>query len=204
MWLYAATGVALWYCLLMSGVNADIAGVVTAMAVPGAALAPKDTKSLPLEPETLPTLFDHLIYNLVPYTSLLIMPVFALANTAVPIDLSMLSTMFTERVSLGIMAGLVLGKPLGITLFSILAVKAGIAKMPSKMETKHLAVLGLLGGVGFTMCLFLIALALAQLPDAMRLAKLAVMSASVIAAVLSGAIMQTFPVIDNKSASLAD
>ncbi|XP_075265656.1 Na(+)/H(+) antiporter NhaA-like [Convolutriloba macropyga] len=191
--MYGAAGVALWYCLLVGGVNADVAGVITALAIPAASKAPHTSKAVPLEHGHSPTLMDHLIYKMVPWTALLIMPLFALANTAVQIDLSMLGGLMSQPVSVGILAGLLLGKPLGITAFSVLAVKSGIAKMPKSMTTKHLVVLGLLGGIGFTMCLFLIALAMAHSPDAMNAAKLAVISASGIAAVVAMAVMRSFP-----------
>jgi len=191
--MYGAGGVALWYCLLLGGVNADVAGVVTALAIPAASKAPHTSKAVALEHGHSPSLMDHLIYKMVPWTALFIMPMFALANTAVRIDLSMLGGLVSQPVSLGIIAGLLLGKPLGITAFSVLAVKSGIATMPRGMTTKHLLVLGLLGGIGFTMCLFLIALAMAPMPEAMSVAKLAVISASGIAALVASAAMRTFP-----------
>lgn len=197
VWMYAVTGVALWYSLLMAGVNADVAGVVTAMAIPATAPAPKGSRALPLEEGHAPTLMDHLIFKMLPWTALLVMPLFALANTAVPIDLSLLSGLTSQPVALGIMAGLLIGKPIGITAFSLLAIKSGIARMPEGMGVKHLLVLGLLGGIGFTMCLFLIALALGSTPDAMRLGKLAVIVASAIAAVGGAAIMRSFAPVED-------
>lgn len=109
------------------------------------------------------------------------------------IDLSMLGMLFTQPVAAGIMAGLLLGKPIGITAFSLLGIKLGMVQMPEGMTTAHLVVLGLLGGIGFTMCLFLIALSLSGFPDASRLAKLAVIAASGVAAVGGAAIMNAFP-----------
>lgn len=114
----------------------------------------------------------------------------------------MLGMLFTKPVAMGIMAGLLLGKPLGITAFSLLGIKLGLAEMPKGMTTKHLAVLGLLGGIGFTMCLFLIALSLGDYPDSSRLSKLAVIAASGIAAIGGAAIMNTFPA--NKEDAHAD
>mmetsp|Transcript_10598 Transcript_10598/g.26936 ORF Transcript_10598/g.26936 Transcript_10598/m.26936 type:complete len:501 (-) Transcript_10598:336-1838(-) len=192
-WMYAVGGAALWYCLLVGGVNADVAGVAAAFAVPSSQLAPANTKAQGMEAGLRPTLIDHFVHNLLPFTALLIMPLFALANTAVPIDLSMLGMLFTQPVAAGIMAGLLLGKPIGITAFSLLGIKLGMVQMPEGMTTAHLVVLGLLGGIGFTMCLFLIALSLSGFPDASRLAKLAVIAASGVAAVGGAAIMNAFP-----------
>uniref|UniRef100_A0A7S0N6E7 Na+/H+ antiporter NhaA n=1 Tax=Pyramimonas obovata TaxID=1411642 RepID=A0A7S0N6E7_9CHLO len=203
VWQYAVGGVALWYCLLCSGVNADIAGVVAALAIPGTAPAPPASEAEPLEPDMKPTLMDHLIHKLLPYTALIVMPLFALANTAVAIDMSMISALVQQPVAVGIAAGLLLGKPLGITAFSLASIKAGIASWPEGMELKHLLVCGLLAGVGFTMCLFLITLALTATPDAMRLAKLAVIAASAVAGTAAAAIMNTFPENEDDS-KLAD
>eukprot|EP00951_Prasinocladus_malaysianus_P025735 scaffold226452_cov38-Prasinocladus_malaysianus.AAC.1 len=82
--MYLGLGVALWYCLLVAGINADVAGVIAALAIPATASAPEGSKAEGLEAGDKPTLIDHLIHKLHPWTSLLIMPLFALANTAVP------------------------------------------------------------------------------------------------------------------------
>ena len=108
--LYVLAGVALWYCLLRGGINADIAGVVTAMALP----APPMSAGSETE-----TILDRLHHSLTPWTSLLVMPVFALANTAVPLSASSLAAFFGAPVAQGIALGLVVGKPLGIVAFSL-------------------------------------------------------------------------------------
>ena len=108
--LYVLAGVALWYCLLRGGINADIAGVVTAMALP----APPVTGSTDSE-----TILDRMHHSLTPWTSLLVMPVFALANTAVPLASSSLAAFLSAPVAQGIALGLVVGKPLGIVAFSL-------------------------------------------------------------------------------------
>lgn len=101
--------------------------------------------------------------------------------------------LFTKPVATGILAGLLLGKPLGIVGASLLGVKLGLAEMPQGMDTKHLAVLGLLGSIGFTMSLLMISLALGDYPDSTRLSKLAVVLTSGVAAIGSAAIMTTLP-----------
>jgi NhaA family Na+:H+ antiporter len=110
--MYALAGVALWYCLLRGGINADIAGVVTAMALP----APPLPAAGGAAPETL---LDRLHHMLSPWTALLVMPVFALANTAVPLSAASFATLLSAPVAQGIGLGLFLGKPLGIVLFSM-------------------------------------------------------------------------------------
>ncbi len=107
--LYVLSGVALWYCLLRGGINADIAGVVTAMALPAPPMSGTDSE----------TILDRLHHALTPWTSLLVMPVFALANTAVPLSASSLAAFFGAPVAQGIALGLVVGKPLGIVAFSL-------------------------------------------------------------------------------------
>jgi len=190
VWMFLVTGVCLWYCLLRGGINADVAGVLTAAAVPVAAAAPAGSTATDHHGENNPNLIDHLIYVLTPWTTLLIMPLFALANTCVPIDVSLLRDMFVKPVSLGIFAGLVIGKPLGIVLLSLLGIKMKIAAWPTNMNLKHLVIVGILGGIGFTMSLFLIGLSLQGMEMAGRLAKIAIILASSVAAIAGSYLMQ--------------
>jgi NhaA family Na+:H+ antiporter len=85
-WMYAVGGAALWYCLLLSGASAGAAGVVAALAIPAAQLAPATSNAVGRQPGQTPTLIDHLIHNISPYTALIVLPMFALANTAVPVS----------------------------------------------------------------------------------------------------------------------
>eukprot|EP00873_Tetraselmis_striata_P018910 jgi/Tetstr1/439174/TSEL_002994.t1 len=192
-WMYAVGGAAMWYCLLLGGVNACVAGVAAGLAVPAAQWAPQESEAPGRQPGLMPTMIDHLIYNLLPFTALLVLPLFALANTAAPIQPFFFGLLFTKPVATGILAGLLLGKPLGIVGASLLGVKLGLAEMPQGMDTKHLAVLGLLGSIGFTMSLLMISLALGDYPDSTRLSKLAVVLTSGVAAIGSAAIMTTLP-----------
>jgi NhaA family Na+:H+ antiporter len=182
---YALAGVALWYCLLRGGINADIAGVATAMALP----APAPGASGNAEE----TLLDKLHHALAPWTAFLIMPVFALANTAVPFASTSVGALMSAPVAQGIALGLILGKPLGIVAFSMLGIRLGWATWPTGMMLKHLLVVGVLGGIGFTMSLFLIGCSFSSLPALAASAKLAVLSGSIIAAVLGSAMLATFP-----------
>ena len=102
---------ALWYCLLRGGINADIAGVATAMALP----APAPSGGV----QQGETLLDRLHHSLAPWTALLIMPVFALANTAVPFASASLAAFLRAPVAQGVALGLILGKPVGIVAFSL-------------------------------------------------------------------------------------
>ena len=193
MAVYAGLGAALWYCLLQGGINADIAGVIAAFAVPGHAPAPAGSDATPEHEGGEPTLLDHLVHKFAPISALLIMPLFALANTGVPLDASMIGKVFTEPVGQGIMYGLLLGKPIGIAGFSWLAVKAKMGKLPSGMLNSHLLIVGLLGGIGFTMCLFLVETALAGNAAAANTGKLAVLVSSTLAAILGAGVMAKLP-----------
>ena len=113
--LYVLAGVALWYCLLRGGINADIAGVVTAMALPAPPVTASSADS--------ETILDRMHHSLTPWTSLLVMPVFALANTAVPLASSSLAAFLSAPVAQGIALGLVVGKPLGIVAFSLVCLR---------------------------------------------------------------------------------
>jgi len=156
---YFIPGILLWYCLLNSGVHATLAGVLLAFALP--------LKRIPA--------LEHTLHDPV---SFIVLPLFALANTAIvfPADTA---AALSSPVSYGILAGLILGKPLGITGLSYLAVKAGIARLPTGLGWKHIIGMGLLAGIGFTMSIFIALLAFRD-AGAQVAAKLTILIASVI------------------------
>lgn len=203
MAVYAGLGTALWYCLLQGGINADVAGVIAAFAVPAHAAAPAGSTATPEHEGGEPTLLDHLVHKFAPLSALVIMPLFALANTGVPLDASMVSGIITEPVGQGIMLGLLLGKPIGIAGLSWLAVKSKVGKLPHGMNNTHLITVGLLGGIGFTMCLFLVEMALANNPAAANVAKLAVLASSTCAALIGAGIMARLPDADDQKLKTA-
>jgi NhaA family Na+:H+ antiporter len=183
----------LWYCLLQGGINADIAGVITALCIPGAALAPSTSMAPPEHEGAKVTLLDHLIHAWTPWTSLIVMPLFALANTGVLVDKSVLGSVAVSPVGQGIFYGLIFGKPLGIAGLSWLSVRCGVANFPKGMNMLHLGVVGILGGIGFTMSLFLIEISLAAVPWVARTAKMAILSSSLISALLAAFLMSRLP-----------
>jgi NhaA family Na+:H+ antiporter len=126
------------------------------------------------------TPMQRLEHGLAPWAFFVAMPIFALANAGVTIALTDLGDALADRVTLGIVAGLVLGKQTGVTLFSWLAVRLGIASLPSGVGWRHVYAVGWLAGIGFTMSLFIAALAFS---DEARLAnaKIGIFTASVIA-----------------------
>lgn len=113
----------------------------------------------------------------------LVVPLFALANAGIPIDLQQLPSLVTDPITLGIMAGLILGKLIGIAGISLLAIKLGIGQMPEGTNAKHLIGVGFLGGIGFTMSIFIAELGFKGENEALLLAKSGVLFASVIAGV---------------------
>jgi NhaA family Na+:H+ antiporter len=154
--------------VLSSGVHATIAGVLLAMTIP--ARGP----GAPLER------IEHRLTGVVAFA---IMPLFALANAGVSLSGGAIVSAIRSPVAIGVVAGLVLGKPLGITLLSWLSVRAGVARLPAEVRWPMLAGVSLLGGIGFTMALFIAGLAFRD-PGMLDVAKVAILSASVVAGAL--------------------
>ncbi len=125
----------------------------------------------------------RLEHNLHPLTSFVILPLFALANAGVQIGGGSVVDMLTTPVSLGIILGLLVGKQVGITLFTFVAVKVGLADLPQGVSWKHIYGASWLAGIGFTMSIFISALAFRGDPALLDQAKLAILTASIIAGV---------------------
>jgi NhaA family Na+:H+ antiporter len=143
--LYLVGGVLMWYCMVRSGVHPTIAGVLLAFVIPSAA-------------DDSPSLSSRLQHILHVPVAFVILPVFALANTGIRFAQGWELSLF-ERNSVGILSGLVLGKPAGIMLFSGLAVASGLCALPEEMSWLHLTGAGILAGIGFTMSIFVAHLA---------------------------------------------
>ena len=168
LFFYIIPGIFLWYFIHHSGIHATIAGVLLALTIP---TNPVKGAS-PLEK------LEHMIVRPVNF---LIMPIFALANTNIRFESKMIDGLYSP-LGLGIIFGLALGKPLGVTLFSWIAVKSGIAALPSRANWKHIFGLGLLAGIGFTMSIF-IALLSFNNPQYDIEAKFSILVASVLAGI---------------------
>ena len=113
----------------------------------------------------------------------LIIPIFALANAGVPIELSQLGASLSHPVSLGVIGGLILGKLIGIAGFVWVAIKLGICSLPSSLNMNHIIGVSLLGGIGFTMSIFIAELGFAHSPEDLLLAKTGILFASLIAGI---------------------
>jgi NhaA family Na+:H+ antiporter len=143
--------------------------------------------------------FEHSVQ---PWVSFVILPVFALFNAGVAVDASLLRTL-ASAVPLGIIAGLVIGKPLGICLASWLAVKSGLAALPDGVSWRQVVGTAFLAGIGFTMALFISGLAFPG-TDLEREAKLAILLASVLAAAIGIAILLATPGSTERGPSVLD
>ncbi len=165
---YIIPGIFLWYFVHHSGIHATIAGVLLALTIPTNTV--KDES--PLEK------LEHLLVRPVNF---LIMPIFALANTNIRFENNMIDGL-SSPLGLGIICGLALGKPIGVSLFSWLSVKLGMAKLPSKANWKHIFGLGLLAGIGFTMSVFIALLSFSTIEYQIQ-AKFAIIVSSILAGI---------------------
>ena len=143
--LYLIGGVVMWYFMLNSGVHATITGVLLAFAIPFGDGSKKSTSIV----------LQQFLHKPVAF---IILPLFALANTAI-IFSSDMGAILTQHYSIGIALGLIVGKPIGIFTLSLLAVKLGICKLPRDLHWKSIFGVGFLGGIGFTMSIFVTLLA---------------------------------------------
>lgn len=166
---YIIPGIFLWYFIHHSGIHATIAGVLLAFTIP----------TNPVKEESPLEKLEHKIMSPVNF---LIMPLFALANTNIRFHSSMLEGL-TSPLGLGIICGLLVGKTVGVTLFSFLAVKLGFSSLPSRSTWNHILGLGMLAGIGFTMSVF-IALLSFNSPEFHDEAKFSILVASLLAGVL--------------------
>ncbi|GFE62819.1 Na+/H+ antiporter NhaA [Geobacter sp. AOG2] len=176
---YLIPGVVMWYFMLQSGVHATIAGVLLAFAIP---FRNGDEKSPSYQ-------LQHFMHKPVAF---LIMPVFALANTGIALTGNWVPQLASPN-SLGVFAGLVAGKPLGITLFSLLAVKWGISRLPEDVRWNHIVGAGFLSGIGFTMSIFITLLAF-DTPEIVQNSKTSILLSSLVAGTIGFLILRGKPV----------
>lgn len=196
--VYAVLGLFIWYATLESGVHATIAGVALGLLTPGRPLlnrrdAQQIVDALPsdanvaevrhasfLAQESVP-LTERLENMLHPFTAFMIIPIFALANAGIKLSGNTISDAATSNVTLGIMLGLVIGKPLGITLFTWFATRFGLT-LPEEINWPQFIGMGFAAGIGFTVSIFVGGLAF-ESEGVTDLAKIGILVASLIAAV---------------------
>ncbi len=176
LWAYLPAGILLWYLLYKSGVHPTLSGVLLAFTIPF-------RKNVEKPPSYI---LQHALHKPVNF---MIIPLFVLANTAIHLPVGWTSQIFTKN-SLGISLGLLIGKPLGIACFSGLGIALGVARLPSGMSAVKLIGMGLLGGIGFTMSIFISNLAFGNHPELVESSKVAVLLASLTAAILGWLVLK--------------
>ncbi|TDO84020.1 NhaA family Na+:H+ antiporter [Flavobacterium chryseum] len=165
---YLIGGVAMWYFMLNSGVHATITGVILAFVIPFGDGGEKSTSYK----------LQHFLHKPVAF---FILPLFAIANTCIAIETDWHQGL-NHPNALGIILGLVIGKPLGILLFSFIGVSAGYCALPKKLKWTHILGAGMLGGIGFTMSIFITILAFKD-PEVILFSKIAILIASALSGV---------------------
>lgn len=167
---YLAGGAVLWFFMLKSGVHATLAGVMLAFAIPF-------SNSRGVSPSHK---LEHMLHVPVAFG---VLPLFALANAGIVIGASWPQDLASAN-SLGVIAGLVLGKPIGVSLFCALAVLGGLCRLPPELRWPHVIGAGMLGGIGFTMSIFISNLAFGAEPEIVNASKMAILAASLGSGVL--------------------
>ncbi|WP_082587342.1 Na+/H+ antiporter NhaA [Nocardioides sp. Soil774] len=199
--VYAVLGVGVWFALLESGVHATLAGVAIGLLAPATSLlneevargyATEALRDRRLDPDELDkmrfllkesvSVVERLQSSLHPVSAYVVLPVFALANAGV--ELGAFGKVFTEPVGVGIVLGLVLGKPVGIFLASFVAVRLGLGRLPEDTTWPMLLGLGAVGGIGFTVSIFIAGLSFPGADLLTEEAKIAILLASLVAAVV--------------------
>lgn len=167
--IYLIGGLAMWYFMLHSGVHATITGVLLAFAIPFGNGTEKSPSYM----------LQHYLHKPVAY---IILPLFAIANTCIPLGDNWQNSL-EQASGLGIFAGLLLGKPLGIWLFSFIGVSLGLCILPTDLNWKNIIGVGFLGGIGFTMSIFITLLAFDN-TDVINNSKIAIIIASIFAGLI--------------------
>jgi Na+:H+ antiporter, NhaA family len=212
--VYAVLGIAVWLATFQSGVHATIAGVALGLLAPAvpfqrpravseeARRVADDTVDEPFPPDADAHHWLHLSglsreavsplaraeHLLHPWTSYLVVPVFALANAGVVLSGDALSDAITSGVTVGVVAGLVVGKTVGISVAAAVAIKAGVARMPQGVTWAHLFGVAALAGIGFTVSLFITGLAFADTAT-QGSAKVGILAGSLIAGFLGALLL---------------
>ena len=184
MYVYMILGVFLWYFVLKSGVHATIAGVLLATTIP-------NTSNNGLEHSMLKDL-EHKLHN---FVGILVLPIFAFFNSDINFADVTLSSVYSP-LSLGVILGLLLGKPIGITLFTYVGMKTNLFNLPENVTIKDVFGLSLLCGIGFTMSLFINGLAFSD-PILIDSSKLGIFIGSMISAVAGYLILKSKYQISN-------
>lgn len=195
---YAVLGVVLWFALHHAGVHATVAGVIMGFIAPTVPLetrsALSSSQAVDLsDPDALShhlavarhsiSVVERLLHALTPWTSLVIVPIFALANAGVRVDAGIVGDALTAPEVWGVIVGLVVGKPVGITVATMIAVRFGIATLPRNVGWAQVVSVAMVAGIGFTVSVFVADLAFDDAAVLDR-AKLGILAASLVAGVV--------------------
>lgn len=202
--LLAILSVALWACIYNSGIHSTLSGVILGLLIPyqthftgkqaidamskafskGAKPTLKKVKQLGNMVKSTKSYLQHLIDLFHPYVSYFIIPLFAFSNAGVNIQNIDVASWIQHPASYGIILGLVLGKPLGIVVFPFVASLLKWVELPDAVQWKHIVAVGFLGGIGFTMSLFITNLSFTPFSQLHSFSKISVLGASVLAGVV--------------------
>ena len=206
--LYFVVGTVVWFCTLESGVHATIAGVALGLLTPARPLMPQiqadaiasrlmademvtaeDVHDIEFDLRASVPVAERLEDSLLPWTSYVVIPIFALANAGIPLSAEAIGDAATSRVTLGVVLGLVVGKLVGISGITWLAVRLGLGRLPAGVRWIQVVGMASVAGIGFTVAIFVAGLAYDS-PTLQDEAKIGVLTASLIAAVLGTTILR--------------
>jgi Na+:H+ antiporter, NhaA family len=209
--VYVLVGVAAWFATLQSGVHATIAGVAIALLTPARPLKESEevtefetsasageTRRQILNLRETVSPAERLAHLLHPWTSFVVLPIFALANAGIRLSFDELAEAATSRVAIGVVLGLVVGKTIGVSGAVWLARATGIATLPEGVTTRQLLAVASVAGIGFTVSLFITSLAFSG-AELVADAKIGILAASLLAAIQAYLILRTGPAPDDAS-----
>ena len=185
---YILCGLLLWYGLYRTGVHPTLAGVILGLLTPSRVKEDSDLEDID---DGSISYIEYLEAKLHPYSSLIIVPIFAMANTGVVITEDSLRAATSSVIAWGIFLGLVIGKPLGVLALALAASKARIADLPEDANIGKLVATGSAAGIGFTVALFIADLAFEN-QELQNIAVVAVIAASIVSALLSTLIFKAY------------
>ena len=220
--VYLVAGVLVWWFTLQSGVHATIAGVALGLVTPARPLlgAPQaddiadrlstdadvtadEVSDVSFSLRESVSVAERMGRDLHPWSSYLIVPIFALANAGIPLSWDALSDAAGSAITLGVVVGLVVGKPLGVVVAVAVAVRTGLGRLPDGVTWRHVGGIGALAGIGFTVSLFISGLAF-DVADRRDQAALGVLAASVIAAAIGALVLLRAPAPETDSPGSSD
>lgn len=188
IFIYILCGLLLWYGLYRTGVHPTLAGVILGLLTPSTVKEDSDLEDID---DGSISYIEYLEAKLHPFSSLIIVPIFAMANTGVVITEKSLTAATSSVIAWGIFVGLVAGKPLGVLASALAASKARIAQLPEDSSIGKLAATGSAAGIGFTVALFIADLAFEN-QELQNIAVVAIIAASVMSALLSSLIFTIY------------